>query len=163
MTVRRPIAPNLANEGAQAMTQTCCETSILPTPARRRTPAAPPVLIQVPNLGPSPRAFRRPVRRRRLRKEVRIVGIALLALFPIAFTLFTFGGDKLPSRRASRLTVEHPEAQAEPEPATRQPGVISLAPLEPVVTIRRELDPPVILPGYLLPADASEEPSDGGH
>ena len=145
------------------MTQTCCETSILPTPARRRTTAALPVLIQIPKLGPSPRAFRRPARRRRLRREVRVAGFALLALLPIAFTLFTFGGDRLPPARAASLTVEHSEAPDEPEPATRKPGVISLAPLEPVVTIRRELDAPVFLPGYLLPADAPEESSDGGH
>ena len=146
------------------MTQTCCETSIPPTtiPARRRPSMALPVLIQVPTLGSPGRATRRPVRRR-LRREVRVTGFALLALLPLAFTLFSFGGDKIPSLPASSLTVEHPATEAESDLATRQPGVISLAPLEPVVTIRRELDAPVFLPGYLLPADPPEESSDGGH
>ena len=42
--------------------------------------------------------------------------------------------------------------------------MISLEPLEPViVTVHRELNTPVILPGILLPADTPEESSDGGH
>ena len=141
------------------MTQTC-EPSTLLTPTRRGPSTAPPVLISVPNLAPASRGPRPRVRRRRLRREIRVAGYALLAILPLSTAFVTFGGDKLPPL-APRLTAEHRVASV--ERGDRQAPVISLAPLEPVVSVRRDLDAPVILPGYLLPADTPEESSDGGH
>jgi hypothetical protein len=95
-----------------------------------------------------------------LRREVRITGYALLAILPLPMAFFAFGSDGL-SPLAATLTVEHRAGSTEPD--LRQAPVISIAPLEPVITVQRDLSPPVILPGILLPADAPEESSDGGH
>jgi hypothetical protein len=144
------------------MTQTH-ETQYLLTPTRRRPVAAPPVLISIPNLATPSRGPR--TRRRRLRREIRLVGYALLAILPVSMALVSFAGERLPTTAAG-LSIERQEslASTEAEPAVRRVAVISLEPLEPVVvTVRRELPTPVILPGILLPADTPEESSDGGH
>jgi hypothetical protein len=90
------------------------------------------------------------------------VGYALLVIFPLSMAYVTLAGDKVSPVTAS-LVVEHRATTSESSIAAAQSAVISLAPLEPVVTVQREFSAPVILPGYLLPADAPEEPSDGGH
>ena len=144
------------------MTQTH-ETPILLTPTRRRHASALPVLISIPNLAMSNRGSR--TRRRRLRREIRVVGYALLAILPVSMALVSFAGERLPTMAAG-LTIERQDSSASnpAEPSVRRVAVISLEPLEPVVvTVRRELPTPVILPGILLPADTPEESSDGGH
>ncbi len=144
------------------MTQTC-ELSNRLTPARRRPSAALPVLISIPKLATSCRGRRPQARRRRLRREIRVAGYAFLAILPASMALVAFGGERLPTLAAG-LTVERRAASASDESAPRPAAVISLEPLEPVVvTVRRELDAPVILPGYLLPAEPPEESRDGGH
>lgn len=141
------------------MTQTC-EALKLKTPARRRRSQPLPVLISIPNLSVPTRSPRPRVRRRRLRREVRVLGSALLVILPLAIAFLTLGGDKLP-RLAARVVVESPAAS--PELSIAGTPRISLAPLEPIVSLQSDLDAPVILPGYLLPADAAEESTDGGH
>jgi hypothetical protein len=142
------------------MTQTC-ELTTLTIPGRRRPSTALPVLISIPNIAPAARARRpRPRARRRLRREVRAVGYALLVIMPLSMAFATFGGDKLPPLASNRIA-EDPATSA--EGPTRRASVISLAPLEPVVTVQGEFEAPVFLPGYLLPADTPEESSDGGH
>ena len=159
MTSRQPVAPMAANEGALAMTQTCESTSH-PTPTRRRASTPLPVLISIPNLATASRSPRPRPRRRRLRREVRVAGYALLAILPFSMAFLAFGADGL-SPLAATSSVEHRATSTELD--IRQAPVISLAPLEPVITVRRDLDTPVILPGILLPADTPEESSDGGH
>jgi hypothetical protein len=148
------------------MTQTQTrETSNLPNSARPRPVEALPVLISIPNLATSGRGPRPKARRRRLRREARVAAYALLAILPASMALVAFGGERLPTLAAG-LTVERRAASTpeSDEPAPRAAAVISLEPLEPViVTVRRELEAPVILPGILLPADTPEESSDGGH
>jgi hypothetical protein len=141
------------------MTETC-ELSTRPTPARQRPSAALPVLISIPKIAVDSRSPRLRVRRRRLRREVRAVGYALLIFFPLSMAWFTFGGGKRPAE-ASSLVVDRPVNSAGVSTSTAP--MISLAPLEPVVTVQRDVDAPVFLPGYLLPADPAEESSDGGH
>jgi hypothetical protein len=142
------------------MTQTC-ETSNLLTPTRPRPSQALPVLISIPNLATTSRGHRPRTRRRRLRREVRVAGYFLLAILPASMAFVAFAGERLPTLAAG-LTVERRATSA--EPALRPAAVISLEPLEPViVNVRRGLEAPVILPGYLLPADTPEESSDGGH
>jgi hypothetical protein len=144
------------------MTQTL-ETSNLLITTRPRAFEALPVLISIPNLATSGRGARPKVRRRRLRREVRVAGYVLLAILPASMALVAFAGERLPTMAAG-LTVERRDASAETATAPRSAGVISLEPLEPVVvTVHRELEAPVTLPGYLLPADTPEESSDGGH
>jgi hypothetical protein len=161
-TFRRPVAPKPANEGAFAMTETL-ETSNLLITTRPRAFEALPVLISIPNLATSGRGARPKVRRRRLRREVRVAGYVLLAILPASMALVAFGGERPPTMAAG-LTVERRGDSADHSIAPRPTPSISLEPLEPmVVTVHRELEAPVILPGYLLPADTSEESSDGGH
>jgi hypothetical protein len=93
------------------------------------------------------------------------MGYALLAILPVSMALVSFAGERLPTMAAG-LTIERQKslASTSAEPAVQRVAVISLEPLEPVVvTVRRELTTPVILPGILLPADTPEESSDGGH
>jgi hypothetical protein len=138
------------------MTQTF-ETPTLPTQSRPLPIGALPILISVPKLTAHVRGPR-PCGRRRLRREVRVAACALLALLPVSMALVAFAGNRLPTLAAG-LTIAGPD-EATPRPT----AVISLEPLEPVVvTVRRELEPPVILPGILLPVDTTEESSDGGH
>ena len=141
------------------MTQTRESTSH-PTPTRRRASAPLPVLISIPNLATASRKPQAATRRRRLRREVRVAGYALLAILPPSMAFLAFGGDGRSPLSAS-LAAE-PRATSTEADARRAP-VISLAPLEPVITLQRDLNTPVILPGYLLPADTPEESSNGGH
>jgi hypothetical protein len=141
------------------MTQTC-EYSTRLTPARRRPSAALPVLISIPKIAVDVRSPRPRARRRRLRREVRVVGYAMLVVFPLSMAWAVLGGDKRPAE-ASSLVVDRPGTWG--EAANAQAHVISIAPPEPVVTVQREAETPVSLPGFLLPADPVEESSDGGH
>jgi hypothetical protein len=91
-----------------------------------------------------------------------VAGYLLLALLPASMAYFVLGGERLPTL-AVGLSVEAREAADADEIVPRRAAMISIEPLEPVISVRRDVDAPVILPGYLLPADAAEESSDGGH
>lgn len=135
------------------MTQTL-ETPTMLSPTRRRPRPALPVLIRIPTLAPSG-ASRRRTPRRRLRREVRVAALALLSILPLTLSIFALAGDRVIPRAAP--------VAADGE-ALGRPGAPSITiSLEPVVTVRRDLETPVFLPGYLLPVEAAEESSDGGH
>jgi hypothetical protein len=145
------------------MIQTC-EPKTRTSPARRRPSAPLPVLITIPTLASSPRAPKTRVRRRRLRREVRVAGYFLLILMPLSMAFATLAGDRRPYLTSNPVAV-----QVEP---SEPPPAVSLSPLEPIVVNERQVDEPVnlrqadepvILPGLLLPVDAPEESSDGGH
>jgi hypothetical protein len=95
--------------------------------------------------------------RRRLRREIRVVGAALLLIAPL-----TFAGILLASPRglamASRAE-STPDRQARP---TSRPPAISLMIEAPPLGFRTDAEPPVVLPGYVLPDDGAEEPFHAG-
>jgi hypothetical protein len=132
-----------------------------PAPARSASCPIAPVLIQVPALPCSARGRRssRPVRRRRrLRREVRIAGSALLLGLPLAAAALMLGG-----ARSSALTPD--EGPTRPATAGAEgPPVVSIAmPIdpEPPASVRESV-PPVQLPDYVLPDDGSEEATHAG-
>jgi hypothetical protein len=84
-----------------------------------------------------------------------VAGYALLILMPLTMALATFAGDRRPS-----LSVKPPVELV--EPAELQ-APISLSPLEPILVNERQAEESVVLPGVLLPVEAPEETSDGGH
>ena len=123
-----------------------------------------PLLIQVPAVR-VPRQARRPSakaterirvhgadairpRRRRLRREVRLVGSALMmvAFLALGATLLR----ALPSSLADG-------AERSNIAARRAPAVFLS-----IEAPGRETEPPVVLPGYLLPDDGTEEPAHAG-
>lgn len=132
------------------------DTTTLPLPTRRRAVSAVPVLIRIPDLA-APALPRRRAHRRRLRREFRVAGYALLATLPIVLALSALSGDRLPRLSASSLTVA-----ADPGTRIREVPAISLS-LEPVGPGHRDPEAPVSLPGILLPADSTEEDAHGGH
>src|SRR4051794_23943883 len=107
------------------MTQTC-ETAILPTPARRRAAAALPVLIEIPNIAVAAQAPRVRARRRRLRREVRLAGYALLAIFPLSLAVVSVGSDRLRPLSTGRTAAGPAGSDPVPNP-TRPAPLISLA------------------------------------
>jgi hypothetical protein len=133
------------------------DTTTLLTPALRRSVSAVPVLIQIPNLGPS-RVPQRRARRRRLRREVRVAGYLLLAILPITIAFASMGGYRLSPLAASSLALPS-ESEAS---TSREVPAVSLS-LEPISSVSRDFECPVFLPGTLLPADSTEEGGDGGH
>ncbi len=156
------------------MTQTILEASeTVTTLSRRRELPSAPVLIRVPVLAAAritPAAA--PSRRRRLRREVRLAGAALLLLAPTALIAFGLGSGRLGPVAASALGFATPGSLGESagsstaaDPA-RHRSTISLS-IEPVLAGRPARDfsgGPVLLSGQLLPVDTSEEPSHhGGH
>ncbi|MGE3819727.1 MAG: hypothetical protein AB7I30_09845 [Isosphaeraceae bacterium] len=128
-----------------------------------RAESAPPVLlIEVPAVAPLVRQARRPSRaatervriwgvmdpprrRRRLRREVRLAGYALLALTSLS--------------TAGILLQGGPDTSVPRSENAVRPPAISLS-IEPAAVLRP--GGTVVLPGYLLPADVSEEPSHAG-
>ena len=140
-----------------------------------------PVLIRVPDLSAAAGAARRRRRaegrqslrrKRRLRKEVRLVGSAFLLLCaPLAWSILTSVGP------------HHHHHQAEPVGVSAQlmsiemdgPAFASASPGEAPRRVPRPVEPalatparprddmaPVVLPGYVLPDDGSEEPAHAG-
>ncbi len=139
------------------MTQTQDQPTLL-IPARCRELPAVPVLIRVPMVAGGPRAPHRRTRRRRLRREVRVAAFALLSAFPFTMGFLFVGGDRPGTLAVAATSLE---VSGGDEPTTSLPIT-----LEPVVSISAQgpdLDVPVVLPGYLLPADLTEEVSDGGY
>jgi hypothetical protein len=128
-----------------------------------------PVLIEVPALRPArPRpghSRRRPPSgpgRRRLRREIRVAGYALLSVLPLALASASLLGGRQAAvfgavRAAARGgSVGSDLARALAPPAisiTIEPAGLS-APAEP--------EPPVVFPGYLLPDDGPEESAHAG-
>ena len=144
------------------MTQTLEPTFCLP-PARSRALPLAPVLIRVPAIkGASFGGVRAPVRRRRLRREIRVAGFWLLALIPPSVACATWGG----TRSIPHLAINSPDGAA---PADS----LSVESLQREITLSLEpaflvpaADPTegsVILSGELLPADAFEETAHGGY
>ena len=105
ISVRQPVAPMSANEGALAMTQTLEDAETL----RLRSGGGPSRGPPGPDLGaeaddPRPTGLGRRGRRR-LRREVRVAAYALLAILPASMALVAFSGERLPTLAAG-LTVE---------------------------------------------------------
>ncbi len=153
------------------MTQTLLHPSeiitTLAVPRRRDLPSA-PVLIRVPALA-SARITARPGGRRRVRREIRAVGSALLLLVAASLIYLSLGRERIASAVVSTLGVAaRVEAGEAPElaPSTHRRSAISLS-IEPVLTAqggREVVGGPVLLSGQLLPADTFEESSHhGGH
>lgn len=131
-------------------------------PARAATRPAVPVLIQVPALGSGPhiRPLRRtaaPARRRRLRREVRMAGVGLLAGLPLTCLTLALGlGGPLGAAQASKSG-----KAADPAGVV---SVVETAPIAPPDALdAASWEPaPVILPGYLLPVEDLEDPAHAG-
>ena len=141
------------------------EPSTCSTPARRRATLAAPVLIRVPALSGSAVAGRRtPVRRRRLRREVRVAGFWLLALIPTVVACATWGSTR-PAPLLAVNSPDRPAAEVAFEARDQGRSTISLR-LEPVLAAAPTPEfagGPVFFSGQLLPADTTEEPSHGGY
>jgi hypothetical protein len=143
-------------------------TRALPRPLHIGEPVRPhvPVLIQVPALpGPTARTMLRSSarttmrRRRRLRREFRIAGSALLLGTPLACTLlFLFAGDPEPVGVPARLVGIEGVASADEMPRLTTP----IAPVVTVPPALRDSHAPVVLPDYVLPDDGSEESTHAG-
>jgi hypothetical protein len=165
--------------------------SLLPTTATNRSKrpvgVSPAVLIEVPAV--RSRRMRRvtPVlsarltrrnhqarRRRRLRREVRLMGCALLALAPLVSA-----GTMAWSGKTSRVvacSISDPASDGDPSgshdgrastsgrprAAVGSPGVVLLS-IEPaVVSPGSDADVPVVFPGYVLPDDSHEDKTHEG-
>ncbi len=149
-----------------------------------------PVLILVPHVRPSstrhwkpagftavsprPREVRRP--RRRIRRQVRVAGYALLGLLPLllAWSHWTSAlsshhpGSHLLSLPWHRSEGEVAEDETRPgawnsaAAATAFPARVLLS-IEPLGTAAdSDTETPVVFPGYLLPDDHHEEPAHEG-
>ena len=130
-----------------------------------------PVLIRVPSLDPTTGARRRPpIRRRRLRREVRMAGSLLIMATPLAWALMMMGGRDpeplagVPARLIGIEGLGTSVDESARNPAIARPST-SLGP-ETAATVGpaspRATWGPVVLPGYLLPMDGNEEPAHAG-
>lgn len=154
-----------------------------PAPARDAGQSVAPLLIQVPALPRARGAARRPSRqfaspsrsagvrrRRRLRREVRVAGSAILFGVPMAWAMLTLWNpgtvaDAAPqSARSAPVAVAawSPDSGAEgsePGAHARDERPWATLSLEPTRTGQpAELDTPIVEPaGYLLPAESGEE------
>jgi hypothetical protein len=172
-------------------------TDALPTRPRvraeRSVPSSLSVLIEVPEVkasGPLRNRTRatdrqhdwRPLSRpprRRLRREVRVTGCALLAFLPLV-SVCTLGwqnrSSQLLAASISNATAARPHVQYAAQdrsdrgwPANSAvveqiglPSVVVLS-IEPaVVAPESDTEVPVVLPGYVLPDDSLEESSHAG-
>ena len=145
------------------------------------------LLIEVPAIKPLPSARgsrtrhqrmpitgRTPRRsRRRLRREVRLAGSALLALVPI-LSACTLGWSNRPDRIVacaisdplqSEVATDHDGLSDHSDPALphrlgraiASSGVVVLSTEPPAAASGTSVDPPVIFPGYILPDDTRED------
>jgi hypothetical protein len=156
-----------------------------PTRPDRAGDAALPVLIRVPSLaGSGPHVRLRPARlrprsefagtptrRRRLRREVRVAGSALLFCVPMAFALVTAWGPRPTSGAATPpvfeprpVVVASAAELAEPAPveAARPLATISFEPMPENPRPEVQVVPVVRPAGFLLPDDGPEEPAHAG-
>ena len=139
------------------------EPTTCSTPACRRVLPAAPVLIRVPAVSAATiGCARTPLRRRRLRREVRVAGYLFMALLPPAVACATWGGSRTPLL----LAVNSPDrvVDALTCPLDTAPPQISLR-IEPVALAqpREAVECPVFLSGQFLPLDAPEEVAHGGY
>lgn len=126
-----------------------------------------PLLIQVPRCQPLRRARRpsakatawmrehyrvqgRVAPRRRLRREIRMAGTALLLIAPLAFAAIL-----LASPRGVAMASRAQSTPDDPGRLISRPPAISLM-IEPPTGFRVDTEPPVVLPGYVLPDDGAE-------
>ena len=142
------------------------------------------ILIQVPSVGPATRTrttrqARRPsssalewarvhgtprvklAPRRRLRREIRLAGYALMMAAPLTLAALLLAGAPAADARSadgsagprSRITasIRPPAVFLSLEPAILLPATSTSSP-----------ESPVVLPGYLLPDDGFEEPAHAG-
>jgi hypothetical protein len=126
--------------------------------------------VAQPDLQSSGRTVRRG--RRRLRREVRFAGCALLALVPIA-SACTLGWSNRPDRFLACSISDPNQTTADsggfanaprlgvgyqlPQPIIASSGTIALS-INPAVAIPETVsEAPVILPGYVLPDDSRED------
>jgi hypothetical protein len=119
-------------------------------PARRPSARASARARQSAYAGP----HHRPGPRRRLRREVRMAGYLLMTTGPLTLAAVLLAGSgELPGAPAG--------APRSVSAAARRPSIsLSIEPssLSPVA----QPEPPVVLPGYVLPDDPVEEPSHAG-
>lgn len=97
--------------------------------------------------------------RRRLRKEIRVAAYACLAVLPFVVAAGVWSVHST-ARRAGAAEIERtsPDSVAQ---APAHPQVwLSLEPIG--ASLDAEPEPPVVFPGYLLPADRREELSHEG-
>lgn len=134
-----------------------------------------PVLIRVPSLSQAAGVRRRvPARRRRLRREFRMAGSTLLMATPLAWALIMLGGREsepmagVPARLIGIECLGTPVVVADEVPRVRaMPGAGSTASNPETAAMivpasARGRRSPVVLPGYLLPVDGTEEPAHAG-
>jgi hypothetical protein len=157
-----------------------------PISSKRMSSTLLPVLIAVPKIKlrpsvgsrrvaqPHMRITGRVTRRgqRRLRREVRFAGYALLALVPIA-SACTLGWSNRPDRILACSISDPQQATADndsfadahrlgvgyksPQTTIASPGDVVLS-IDPAVAIPRTVsEAPVIFPGYVLPDDSRED------
>ena len=160
-------------------------------PTQARKPAWPiaPVLIQVPDLSaaarrrawdsagdrfrPRPSSGRQPRaqvrRKRRLRKEVRVMGALLMIVLPASWLFWNVPWERAAAANAGRVVAKKAIASAivvrggEAEPIvslTLEPMASSASPAK--ASPAREILGPVALPGYILPVEGSEEAAHAG-
>jgi hypothetical protein len=93
--------------------------------------------------------------RRRLRREIRLAGAALLLIAPLTFALILLAHPR------GLAMASRPESTSTPDRSIRPPA-ISLMIEAPHLGFRTDVEPPVVLPGYVLPDDGAEEPVHAG-
>jgi hypothetical protein len=145
--------------------------------SRVALPPIVPVLIQVPAVPSLLRAsgraasrpHRRPVaRRRRLRREVRMAGYTVMMIAPLSLASALLMGGRSGGALEPALPAVARAAAESAAPGCDRPGLASAPPiisisLEPAaLSPYAEVEPQVVLPGYLLPDDECEEPAHAG-
>ena len=145
-----------------------------PSPRTPRVTSRPavPVLIQVPAVPSLERASRRATarlqrrpaaRRRRLRREVRMAGYTLMMTAPLILaSLLLWGGRPAVSMAATRPVGDCVSDDGRADLAAARPPAISISIESATLSPCSEAEPPVVLPGYLLPDDHCEEPAHAG-
>jgi len=133
--------------------------ALLPARSPARSIAV-PVLIRVPALRTRTIGAGRamPRRRRRLRREVRAVGSVALIAMVVSLCLLPLWGSRHPAI-AQAVGVDRVAFEAPPV-VSLSSAIEPASPSESRETAGRGA---VILPGYIVPNDAAEEPSHAGN
>lgn len=149
-----------------------CDTVLQKSPRLATAPLrhVVPVLIEVPTISVIPGTHScqsagvdsHSVCRRRLRREVRVVGYILLTVFALTNLI---SSQSMPAGMLlSSLLPKRSELNRTNLPASSAPPLISIS-IEPVALVpSAEASHKVVFPGYLLPDDGpEEEPADAGY
>ncbi len=97
-------------------------------------------------------------RRRRLRREVRVAGYAMMLMAPMMYAPLAMWGE----RSSNEPRAVGPGSDCPELTTALHPPVISIS-IEPVAgSSCSEAEPPVVFPGYLLPDNESEGPAHAG-